>query len=798
MVSPGGRPQTPFLSLAPLAEAEAGAPEPEAASFVLAPPRTPFAAVFELERDGGAPWAPADEEAAGLLAELHDHEFDEALFELVGEATALYETRRFELETGGADASPRAAERLLHAHLAPLGREAELLIDSVSAAVGGRAVEGLAEAELEALFDRYAPGALEPSFEHFFGKLKKKLKKIAKKGLALAKKGVAAVGKLGLGPILNRLKGLVKPLLERVLKMAIGKLPPALRPHAEKLRASFLKTAGMREAPEADDPALDAGEIQREFDEEAVEVLFAGEAEEERFAAAHAREAGPEEDAVERLNSARARFAAGVTSLREGEDATPQVEEFIPAILPALKLGVKLAGRKRVVGFLAGLVGKLVQRVVGRQHAPALSRAIVDSGLRLINLEATPEDGLRVAGEAVAGTVEETVRRVAALPEYVLADERLMEGFVLEAFEAAAADLLPPVLPERVYEMRPELRGSGLGGTWVYQPLRGVTKRYQKYTRVPEALVTPQVARAVRSFGGTPLSAYLQQRFGLPPGRPVRARLHLYRAVPGTSLAGVAALERHLAGLGRETGYSAADFHPLTPEAAGYLLREPGLGAEVAPDYLADRSRSAVGQRFYRLEVEGAPIPLVAVRAGRAVPARSTELNLGFDFPRARVQVSLFLSEREAQRTAAALREPARLGTVAASLRSMLSEGVSRALSGAAPGHVCVVQDGAFHDHGAGAVRRLPERMRAGLAASLAEWSGRAIGEQLAQQAPRLVAATEEDADGVTLTVTAEAPAGLRELRDAMGGGLVDTGAGWTAAPAPEARLEVVPGFSRA
>jgi hypothetical protein len=436
---------------------------------------------------------------------------------------------------------------------------------------------------------------------------------------------------------------------------------------------------------------------------------------------------------------------------------------------------------------------------VGKEHTPALSQAIVDAGLRLINLETTPEEERLVAGEAVAGVVEETLRRVAALPEHVFEDEPLLEGLVLEAFEAAASELLPPILPERVYEARPELRAATLGGGWVFQPLRGVTKRYQKYTRMPEVIITPQVARAVRSFGGVPLSDYLQQRFGLPPGRTTRARMHLYRAVPGASLARIGALERRLPGLAREAGYAVEDFHPLTPEAAGYLLREPGLGSPVAPEHLASRDGSVVGQRFFRLEIEGAPMPLVALRNGRTVAPRSSELNLSLDFCRSQLRACLFLSEREAQRMATALRERGRAGTVAAALYSMLRDGLVRSLSGEAPGHLCVVLERARHVHGSGAaLRRLPQQVQARLAITLAEWAGRGLSELLAEQSQRFIAATEEDADGITLTITLEAPPGLSELRSAIGGGLVDTSMTWAPQAPPETRLDIVPGFYRA
>jgi hypothetical protein len=796
MVSPRAQLSSPFLSDPLYAEPELGAEGEAFGPLLLSPPRSPFVSAYEADDGPGV----GGVQASAFLAELYDHEFDDAVQELVNDATVLYEVRRFEME-GYGEGQSRGAERVLETHFAPLYREAQAMIDSVRGSVADRAEDSLSEAELDALFDGYAPPALEPAFELFFGKLKKKLKKVAKKGLNLAKKGVKAVSHRALALILDKLRGLVPKLVDRVLEAAIGKLPPTLRPHAEKLRDTFLQKVGMREAPEEDDANADTAEIQREFDESVTEILFGSEtADEALFAAEVARGMrANEKDVVDQLNLARARFAERVTALRAGEDATPLVEEFVPAILPALKLGIKLAGRNRVVSFLAGQVARLIGRFVGQQHTPALSQALVDAGLRMIHLEATPEDGLTAAGEAVAGTVEETVRRVAAAPDYVLADERLLEGFVLEAFHDSAAGLLPSMLPERVYETRPELRSSTLGGAWIFQPLRGTTRRYQEYTRVPEVVITPQLASGVRSFGDVPLGDYLQQRFGMPAGRTVRARMHLYRAIPGTSLAGISAIERNLRGLGRESGYALGDFHPLTPEAAGFLLREPGLGVAVGPQYLAGRTRCAVGQRFYRLEVEGAPPPLVAIHAARAAALRSTELNVAFDFPASRIIVSLFLSERDAQRVASALRDPGRATAVAGSLRTPFRERLIRCLTGAAPGHTCIVLEGGHLLHGGGAaVLRLPPRMQMQAATRIADWIGLRLAEQLGELADSVISATEADADGITLTVTLEAPPGMTELRAALAGGTIDAGAELPAMPEPEGRVEVVPGFTRA
>jgi hypothetical protein len=79
--------------------------------------------------------------------------------------------------------------------------------------------------EFEAFPESYTPTAsgLELAFAPFLGGLIKKVKKAVNNGVGLAKKGMGALTKMSLSPILRRLKGLVRPLLQRVIKMGIGK-----------------------------------------------------------------------------------------------------------------------------------------------------------------------------------------------------------------------------------------------------------------------------------------------------------------------------------------------------------------------------------------------------------------------------------------------------------------------------------------------------------------------------------------------------------------------------------------------
>ncbi len=141
-------------------------------------------------------------------------------------------------------------------------------------------------------------------------------------------------------------------------------------------------------------------------------------------------------------------------------------------MLPALKIATRVIGRPKIVNFLAGLLGKLIGKLVGPQNAPALSRAMVDAGLKLINLEVADQESPRLATSAVTATIEETLTRVASLPDQILDNQELLEGFALDAFEQAAAANLPALFSTATYRKRPELIEGGVNAAWMMLPLR--------------------------------------------------------------------------------------------------------------------------------------------------------------------------------------------------------------------------------------------------------------------------------------------------------------------------------------
>lgn len=267
--------QAPFLNIMSFEMEEESRAGIERETSV--PRSSPFLSLYESDEVGGLV-DPESEEYVVFLNELHDEEFHEALASVWNEAAAIYETR-FAHEQGDPQTIGYQAERLLNQHFAPLVAETEALFNGLATQFSQRHANSLTEAEIETLVDRYQPAVeLAPNFEEFFVSLKKLVKKVAKKGLDLAKQGISAATALGLGPILEKLKKLIKPLLKRVIQFAITKLPAQLQPIAKKLaeRAPFLQEFEESTELNADSAEISGiGQIQQEFNQNIANLLFA-------------------------------------------------------------------------------------------------------------------------------------------------------------------------------------------------------------------------------------------------------------------------------------------------------------------------------------------------------------------------------------------------------------------------------------------------------------------------------------------------------------------------------------------
>lgn len=773
-----------------------------------APARSPFLSVYELN-DGAAPQNdPVREAYASLMNELHDEEFDEALFELQCRGRAMHDEQ---LAMG----KPRAeADRLVAQHFSQLTHASEATVDAMAREFAPREQAGILDHEIDAFVQGYTPpNNLDPEFENFLGKLVGKLGRAAK---AVAGKAWQGIKKLGLGPIFNQIKRALRPILKRVLDTAIGKLPVALQPVAQRLAqklgfsqaksaqagtdsadsagaepAAPPESAGSPVQPAAGD---DAASPQQELNEHIAAALLAqDEVELELEAAVFSSPSGTATRPVfADLEDARERFIHELESLGADESAAPHIQNFLPALLPALRVAFRLGARPPVVNFLAGLLAKLISKLVGPEHAPALSRAIADAGLKLLTLEMSEAETRRLAPAAVAATIEETIGRVASLPDEVLDNQELLEGYALEAFEHAAAANLPAVFSEATYRRRPDLLEAGVNAGWVLLPLRG-PKRYKRCTRSFNVSVSPHLAEEVESFEGASLAEHLQDQLGLEEGEQVEAQLYLYEALPGTSLADIARGECETLGSGLSDEANAAQLHPLTPQAAAALIGKPGLGRASPATWQS--SRLAAGQRLFHLAT-GRRVLMMPGYARR--PRRRLHVNVTLDSVQDQVRVCVFISEVRAQKLAARLRQASNLGLITAGFDRAIGRRLSRIFSGQAPARLHVVHAAMRPGQSpALALQNLPPIATQTFVAKLQAWLVPAFAECIKAQAPQVIAATEATPEGLTLLFTLEHPPGLKALGQAM----VERGAAGSAIAeaiskdaAPTVRVEVFAG----
>jgi len=777
---------------------------------------SPF--VHELEGPLVGP-DPLSESVAELRADLYRREFDVAVHDLIGEASALLDERG-PIETGDPAAHAARVERVLSEHFAPLQRRADQLADQLAEQFGPVDAAALGEAELEQMLAGTVvdTSGLSPASARFLQEVEAKVKQAASSGARARKRHG---GGLLLRGVMRKIGRIVGTVLRHVLAHAAHKLPPQYREVIAKLRAKFApKASGSAPASRAAEPAAsppsdpaaaepaaaaatsspatppapdgtpapdqptgpDVGAAQSELDARLSEMLLAQD-ETEQEAAFGDREEAPAGDPLAELDRGRARFMREISELGEGEDATPAVENFVPVILGVLKIGVKLIGRKRVVTFLGNLLGKLIAPLAGKDLSPALGKLIADLGLRvLIHAEVAPPQASEVAAHAVALTVEDTVRRVAALPEHVLADEEMLETRALEAFEHAVAANFPPSM------VRPALREAEVDGTWIALPLRG-RRYYKRFSHAFDVLIGAQLATHVRTFGGTTLAAFLRDRHHLTGDGPVRARIHLFEPLEGGRIHDILSHERlRGAGIAGEAAWKL--LHPLTTEAAAALLQHPGLGRP-APHVL-DPLRPLVGQRLYYLEIESGP----PVKAGHA-----SHLHATLDFVRDDITVCLYLSEVIAQEVATQLRQHARPAAIVKRLREVYASETGLLASVENYRLLRVVLDD--HDPrpaatlGDAARHALRRELGRQLTAIVPDWVWSGLIRYFAGPVHEFMQASERPAEGVKITVAFHHPPGLAALRSILRGGAPSAIHEWPPRQVPAASVRVAPGDAR-
>lgn len=436
------------------------------------------------------------------------------------------------------------------------------------------------------------------------------MKTVVKKGVDLAKKGISIVGKiLPLNIILDKIKKLVRPLLDKVLKFAIGKLPKNLQPYAETLAKKFLHFETAETAPGETEPVNQLEAIQTEFDNHIAQLLFSSDEIESENSVVNYESSF---DHLERVDSyetgssnapslevARSQFVDDLKNLRDGESPAPAIERFLPAAImalqPVIKIAISLIGRQKVINFLAGLLAKLVAKYVPANVAQPLAASIIDVGMSAIGFETYEIGKSDLAYETIANTIQETMQNMTDLNESTINDNEELTMNLLQAFEKAAADNFP------AQYIKEELRPTKHRAVWIAMPRNSPIKLYKKFTHIYNITIESAMASTVKIFRNLPLANFLKDKYGLDTSKPIKARVHLYETCRGGKLNMITRFEK-LPGLNAQQPRAWVQLLPLTKEAANVLLNEPSIGKDLDPKLMATRFRVTAGQRFYFLK----------------------------------------------------------------------------------------------------------------------------------------------------------------------------------------------------
>ena len=685
----------------------------------------------------------SDESFEEALADIRDEDFHEAVAMLAEETEAAV-GERFTNET---PLYTRERERFAEAYLSGVQFESEQYLTELEAGIAGLDMGGLSETQIDtklASFDPN-PGELTPAGEEFLGKLVNKAKKAVKFVTKAAKKASKLAAPF-LGPLLKKLRRLVQPLLKRVLSLAIGRLPAPLRPAARTLADRLMAKAGVAQTPAtapmiAPAVSVDSEALADSFDYMLGEAMTLDEA---VLAESETLDTG-EDEAVEEcrdleaLAAARGELIDQLDQADERTDLTPVIEQFAPVVLMALRTGIGLVGRPKVVGFLARYLAQMIGKWVGPTQARPLANAIVDTGLRMIMLESEQDESWNegeIVPAALASIVEDTVRRFAENEDYVFEDEDLAQVALADSFGEAVATHFPQD------HVRSELQlAPSLGGAFVTRRARAL-RPYGKYNRTPEIEVSAKMADRLPAFGGTSVGAATRAAGG---SFPLRARLHVYQAKAGST---VPAMLRH----DRRVGAVA---YPLTHGAAGLLRREPGLGGKVPARYLKSPRRIAVGQRVYVLE----PVGPGGFNRGGGTPAAPSRSWLSILRGGGQVVVGIYLSETEAQAIAESMRQGRGHGVL---LKALLDTFRQSSRSDAeVPGEAFGEEGEEFDQFSARTIARFPVGFRDMLRRRISAWILPALAGWVRSSGEAFLRATAHPGSGVTVRIQLSGVPGL-------------------------------------
>lgn len=839
------KPESPFLNEfeweSPAGEGSMGETGHSVQSF-----ESPFAGEHPFLREAigeGESVSPELEFLAEMEQQLHDPEFEHAVERFSAEVVGLHEAERSAYSGSAAwesEAMEATADRF-----SPAFREFELALDRIAAEAGQRDVFEMELEVIDRLFKQHQPaganyGEYEYLFESFWKKARNSAKAARGAGSKARKKGARGIKGRILAKLIGVLKRVFRMILKRVLQQAIGQLPPPLQRAAIRLRDRLLgRRRPMAREPEPepdamgnsdsasadDDPggsagadaepsvpvddatlvpdegAGDAGGDVSAVTEDAdaaiaasfyeMEGSFEAEFQPETLSSAgvHTAPTAPS------LSQAREQLLEALARAKPGEDLAPHLDNFIPAILPALKMASKFGLRGPLSRTLGRIIARFIQNTVGQQTAAPLGQAIANQGLRLMGFEAatSPGEAALPVHLLVAQTVEGTVQRLAESAERLGLESRdfenasLLEALAAQSFERAAAANWPGRM------LRPEVRESShVDATWVLAPEAG--RKYYKRGPAIRVKIDPATADQVEIFAGKTLGQFLFVQKGLDR-RPIEAVMHMWEAIEGTWLSRISLYEKHVPGLGSAGQEAWEQIHPLTDRAAGFLLGSAGLGRKFAPKWLTSQNKVQIGLRYYYLEITGGARPVDSPATTIApADARPSQINTVVDCQRSRIVVALFLAEPQAQRVAASLRS----GQSGAVLFQAIAGVMDAAAQNAADGkgkHLKVIPrvQQLFKRRSRPMLRLVMEWFRK----RLFKWLGRVVVKLLEREMNAFKAAFIQAADdaawGVTVRIELNNPPAMEAICAALDGKVKLPPMG--AVESPKAQWSVVAGF---
>jgi hypothetical protein len=444
------------------------------------------------------------------------------------------------------------------------------------------------------------------------GSIVNKVKKTVQGVKNLAKNVVSKVGKLiPFGPILKKILSSIKGKIEHFLKKALEKglslIPQKLRPMAQKALDFLNKNNSTSEVPlpynllyesvnddissELDKESGDnndyldkyyfeINEIERDFDKH----VYIMTKEMNRFYENESHEMNnyEESDAMKNeelldnphmnnvneimlLNEARNDFIAGLSNPES--EILNLTQNFIPA-LPLIKTGISIAGRNNVIEAIAKIATPIIEKIVGKNQAFPLSKALVDAGLKLVKLETqeSPTED-QYLGAIVSNIIAETTDRISSLPEAVVnSNEDVIRSFVKDAFNSSIANNIhSSILNDKSLVTR-QLPPSA---NWIWRN----NCRYKLLSSVYDIIIDPPLASKIyTNKRAETLLDVLCKYQGWDGVIPSRAKVYVFEATPFTRLGMIA--EDYLGG----TSYDKTrQIISLGPHAADLLLKDPLL-----------------------------------------------------------------------------------------------------------------------------------------------------------------------------------------------------------------------------